>query len=266
MDRGPIVAAVLVGCLALGSLHPGSVASALSGASPIGEATVPALSRFHEEYELENNEYLFGDAIAAMLDKESGYQKEYQQSEMSYEAALYLTNRADDAGEKHVYDTPNACQTAITGSESMNAQRDSDITAKSITAVKTRVATDAFNSAAEAAQVMRNHRELYCSQESEARGRCTRSHNAHLQDADSSAGTILGAVSGDTMDFDQYVAANHYIDMTTNPVPHEVLPLAVERTPAGQRYLMEQRIAAAQGSMAKYSLAKIVAQRRPKNE
>lgn len=225
-----------------------------------------AVSHFHEGFIAGLTDWMLSGPVDAALDKEAAVNQELTRALQNYDASLFMNERARDAIDRYDTATPNACQTAITGSESITAAAASDNTAKSMTAMKTRIATDVFNSSAEAGQALRNHREHYCSQESEARGRCTRAHSGELQDADVDAKTILGAVSGDTMDYEQYVAANRYIDMATNPVPDEVLPPALERTPAGQRYLIEQRVAAAQASAARYSLSKIVAQRRPKNE
>lgn len=208
------------------------------------------------------------DSIVAAIEKADGAQKELKQGELNYDAALasqQAAAKADDmftsalADIQNPSNAANACATASTAEAATTAAHSARTTGRARSAVALRPHLYSSNSAAIARDVTRVYNENFCSVEDRQRGRCTNVAPLHMQAASLSAGSLLTPAGGETYSPPEERAAEEFIRMVVGPVPQEVLPIAVEKTEAGERFLLEQRSGAAVLSMALHSLQQIFA-------
>lgn len=201
-------------------------------------------------------------AVVAALDKRSGVQQQLQQSELNYDAALFLAQRAAEAEDR--YRAPSAepvdaCATSAVATSANAAANAARLNGKALSRAFTRKVMGTVNSSAAAQAAMDEYNANYCTLDDQRRGRCNNVAPPHLQGANLAAGTLLSPNGSETYTPQELEAAKSYINMVTNPVPAEALPVAVERTPGGQRYFLEQMQAQAYMSGATHSLSQIAA-------
>lgn len=202
-------------------------------------------------------------AIVAAIEKSSAVNKELKQAELNYDAASKAGEAgaaAQDAFTKPSADlmdgavAANACATMATATAATTAANNSAITARALTAADSRKALYTSNASGVMQQRLREYQTSFCSEQSRARGLCTTAVAAHMQDADTNAGSLLAPAGGRTYSEDESKAARQFIDNVVGPIPEESLPISLEKTEAGKRYVVEQRAMSSVRSMAVFSL------------
>lgn len=207
------------------------------------------------------------NSVVAALEKSMGADKELEQSEINYKAAMEATKASQEAIDTHASVSPNACQILEHTSQIEEARDSQDLFAKAYSGVAAQSSVNNAKAGNTASELLETSMRDYCSPESFQRGRCSAISPKNMPDADINATSLLSTQSGEgeTMSDDEFAAAARYIEWATDPVPPEALPIAMEKTETGQRFVTEQRRRAALMSASQHSLAQILGARRIKN-
>lgn len=200
------------------------------------------------------------NSIGSAIMKEVAADSQLLQAQMNYKAVLWANERATQAFNRFASSSSYAygtCETAATNEGAGNVQVSTRIAIKATTAADT--AYDLYNASASQAQlnITDLHNTTYCSQGDATAGRGCTPVAPHMQNADVSAGTLLVPNGGNTYTPEEYQAATAYVRMVTAPVPQEMIPVGMEKTPQGMRFVVGQRAAAAQMSVARLALNQI---------
>jgi hypothetical protein len=201
------------------------------------------------------------NARAAEGEKQTGADNELEQAEINQEAMDGAVQAVADADMTLPLD---ACETADSQEDLDDSKISSENWRRTLTAVDARKTIGVDSRGGEMKRLIDQHNQLYCSDDDQARGRCS-SPGDGLADADVNAGTLLAPESGETLSDEEYKASRAFVENVTNGMPVENLPASFEKTAAGKSYVLEQRHSAAQISMAQQALNKIIANRRVRN-
>lgn len=263
-----IAAAVSIAMLAPGSAfaffdyaHEGSVQmSRVEILQAISESTETILERIMEAEEaiieaIKNEQ----GSLTAEGEKQNGAQKELTQGKLNYQANAAASEAAakamdtfgDDASTESMCSTLDSSNQA--GAAAGGAKREAKVMAAGLGNRRLYTAS----AGEKQKEVIETHNDLYCSQADADRKRCSAVSDKVMQDADVNAGTLLAPANDSTYSEQEAKAAKDFVTMVTNPVPHEMLPAAFEKTAAGKSYVLAQRIAQAQMSVADFSLSSI---------
>ena len=206
-------------------------------------------------------------AITATIEKQTAATKELTQAKMNYDAALKTSKAAAEAEDKfgNQAELANMCDTAATGQQAAIASNSAAINGKALSAALTRRKLHSPAPAIVAKQLIDEHNKDYCSDADQAYGRCSTANNIPKtqQNANLNAGSLLTPSNGSTYSKEEAVAAQKFIVMTTDALPVQKLPPALEKTPQGGAYVLAQMVAAAQSSVAAHSLSQIWAENAP---
>lgn len=201
-------------------------------------------------------------ARVASVEKKMMQARELVQSKINQAAANKTSEVIAQAATKF----PNgagvdrACRIAQEEAEASNAFINSSLETKALSATGAIDFNDGGSALAKSVQVLATHNDNYCSEEAFKRGRCT-SISAN-PDADIKASSLLDpGEEGQTMTKEQYDAARSFIKMVTDPVPPEDLPNGLEKTPAGQRYILERKQYTASMTLAQQTYNKMLGAR-----
>lgn len=199
------------------------------------------------------------NALSSEGEKQSGAQKELTQGRLNYQAQNGVREAAAKAQEAFGDDssTDSMCSTLDSSNQAGAAAGGAKREAKVLSAGLGNRRLYTSSAGQRQKEVIDTHNNLYCSKEDSDRNRCTAVNSKVMQDADVNAGTLLAPANDSTYSEDEALAAKDFIKMVTNPVPHEMLPPAFEKTAAGKSFVLAQRIAQAQMSVADFSLSSI---------
>jgi hypothetical protein len=200
------------------------------------------------------------NAATSSSEKQLGGQKELQQASLTYDA-LQATKEAAAEAEDMVgtEETHNSmCDTAATTNMIAAAVPTATVATKAYSATLTARALKNTDTGKIQKELLDEHGDKYCSDDDAKRKRCSGgAAPSHMQNADIRADTLLAPVNGSTYTSDEKDAARRFIVMATNPLPPQNLPVQLERTAGGQSFILAQRIAEAQMSVANFSLTAI---------
>ena len=218
------------------------------------------------------------NAVISAIEKQSAAQKEMAQADINYDAATKMQEAGSEADDKFTSASSdimnpdvaaNACATMSSAAATTTAAQNAQLTARALTASTQRKHLYTSNAGAVMQQTLEAHNTNFCSAEDARRGRCGSGGNtsvpAAMQNANLNAGSLLAPSGGQTYNADEMRAALQYIDNVIGPIPQEQLPIALEKTPAGQRYVIEDRALNSVRSMAAYTLNQIFAGRNPED-
>lgn len=206
------------------------------------------------------------NAIVAVIEKQSAAEQQLTQADLNYKAATISSRVGADAMDMFTQpaadlmnpnDSANACATMATAAAATTAASNAALHARSLAAASTRKALYTTNSSADLRKEVQIYAENFCSDKAFERGACSKKADADMQDADSNAGSLLAPVAGRTYSVTEAKAASQYVSNVIGPIQQESLPIVMEKTPAGQRFLVEQRSMASVQSMAAFSLHQI---------
>lgn len=218
------------------------------------------------------------NAIVSAIEKQTAAEQQLQQADLNYKAAQSIKKATADAEDKFTgassdITSPNveanACATMDTATATTAAANGAQLTARALAANDLRKQLYTSNSSAVIKKVLDDHNTNFCSAEDAKRGRCGSGGNTpvppEMQNANLNAGSLFAPAGGQTYNEKETVAAKTYIDNVMGPVPMETLPVTVERTDAGKRYLVEDRAMNSVRSMASYSLNQIFSSHTPED-
>lgn len=214
------------------------------------------------------------NAIVSAIEKQSAVNQQLKQSEINYTAASKASEVGAEAQDNFIGpqadimdpNVPaNACATIATATAANSAANNASLTARALTAADSRKSLYTTNSGGILQSEMKEYKDNFCSAKAAERGLCATPVAAAMQDADTNAGSLLAPAGGRTYSADEEKAARQLIDHIKGPIPVESLPIALEKTPAGQRFVLEQRSMAAVQSMATFSLNSIFANNSAEN-
>lgn len=189
-------------------------------------------------------------------------QKELAQGNLNYDATLRASENFAKAQEQFTAPEAKAfktCELMAQAQQTVSASDAARVNAKVMTVVLAKQNMYTSSSSVAAKAVMDNYKANYCSAEDVGRGRCPTAAPPLMQGAPTRADVLLSPASNQTYSAEESVAASSFIKMVTNPVPVEQLPVALERAPGGERFVLEAMNAAAQMSVAQHSLEQIKA-------
>jgi hypothetical protein len=203
-------------------------------------------------------------AIVAATEKQTAAQKEQTQAQLNYEAATSAYDRKVEAYKE--FTSPAAspyarCETAATSEAVANAALSARLDGKATASVLDKRSLYTESSSREFRAMMEDHNNNYCTQQDAERGRCT-AVPEHRRGANLSAGTLLAPNGGQTYTPEEAAASYSFMKWVTDPVPTEMLPRGLEKTPSGQRFVAEQMAANAQMSVARHALTRIWASKK----
>lgn len=201
------------------------------------------------------------NARDAEAEKQNGAKKELDQAEINQDATTAVANTVADADMTLPLD---ACDTADAQEDLADSKISGDMWRRALTAADARKTVGVESQGGETKRKLDEHNQIYCSNDDQARNRCTSPGNG-MEDADVNVSTILAPNSGETLSDEEYKASRSFVENVTNGLPVENLPPSFEGTAAGKSYLLAQRHNAAQISMAQHALNKIIANRRVRN-
>lgn len=210
------------------------------------------------------------NSIVAAIEKSTGATKELTQAGLNYDAAIIAQQTSAEAYDNFLSDQAfindpnvgaNSCATIATTEAAASAATSSRLTGKAMTAARLRRDLYTSNSVGAVREATETYNTNFCSEEDVRRGRCSTAAAPHMQAASLNAGSLLVPNGGETYSAEEELAAREYIRMVTNAVPVQSLPIAMEKSEAGKRFILEQRAGAAINSMAMNSLDQIYAAR-----
>lgn len=205
------------------------------------------------------------NAIVAAIEKQTAAESQLQQGDLNYTAATNVFKAKADAQDMFTQpaadlmnpnDSANACATMATATAATAAGNNASMTARALSAVQTRKNLYTANSGGVLQQELKIYNTTFCSDQADKRGTCKKVTDS-MQDADQNAGSLLAPVAGRTYSKNEALAAQQFIANVMGPIPQEVLPIVMERTPTGQRFVVEQRAMESVRSMASFSLSAI---------
>jgi hypothetical protein len=214
------------------------------------------------------------NAIVSAIEKQSASNMQLKQSEINYDAATQSQKAGAEAQDMFTEPSAdlmdpntaaNACATMATATAATTAANNATITAKALSSADARKTLYTSNSSGVMQQKMAEYKTNFCSDKARERGMCDVPVAAHMQDADINAGSLMAPSGGGTYSADEAIAARSLIDNIVGPIPQESLPIALEKTPAGQRFVLEQRAMSSVRSMANFSLNSIFAANNPED-
>lgn len=188
--------------------------------------------------------------------------QELRQAEMNAQAAQTATAAFGEAMNTYAPDNVvRACRIMGEEKSANNAALNAHLEKKALAMAEHQATRDVSHATQVAKQQMQIHSSRYCSAADVDAGRCA--SVSAMPNADISAATVFVAEGTQTFAKDQRDAARDFMRMVTGPVPPENLPTALERSAAGQRYLLEKQSYEAAMSMAQSGYARIIAARTP---
>ena len=209
------------------------------------------------------------EAVVSAKEKQDAALKEMAQAKINSEAANQMSEAGQEAADMVASERIDACQVMAETAANTDSARDMQMEARANTAFNASSFVNVPSSTRIMAGRVASAFGDYCSPESLARGRCPggAASPKNMPDADIQAGSMLGTndSQSQTLSQDEHDAAQRYVQWVTNPTPYEDLPIAMEKTPAGQRYLLEKQRRAAVLSASQYSMNQIIASRWIKN-
>lgn len=206
------------------------------------------------------------NAIVAAIEKQTAAEHQLSQGDLNYKAATGMVKVVSEAQDKFTQpaadlmdpkDAANACATMATATAATAAGDNALLTARSLAAMQIRKNLYTSNSGGVLQQEIQIYNTTFCSDQAEKRGTCKKVSGS-MQDADQNAGSLLAPLAGRTYTKDESTAAQQFIANVMGPIPQEVLPIVLEKTPAGQRFMVEQRSLESVKSMASFSLNAIL--------
>ncbi|MGJ7523509.1 hypothetical protein ACSFA0_23715 [Variovorax sp. LT1P1] len=206
----------------------------------------------------------FADSQIAAIEKTILGRKELLQAGLNMDAALQAGKRFTEANDKFSVAPERTCRVLNDEKETAHAMVLADINRKALTRVATDRLSDGSQTTEKAnASLLADHAANYCAAIDVDRGKC--SAVSTMPNADVSASTLLAPAGSETLSPEQFRAAQAFTRMATQPTPYEDVPPSVERTSAGQRFLLEQKQAVAMDSLVAGSFARLLAARSPRN-
>jgi hypothetical protein len=209
----------------------------------------------------------FIEAPVSAYEKGSAAQKEQVQAGVNAQAAEQAQEAGAGAIDLVAADSPEACTIKRETMETVDAAHETSLLARAKTQYSARRSMYSPSSLGASKELLNASFDDYCSPESFARGNCKNGVSPkNMPDADINAASIMGTSDGmsNKMSQDEIDAADKYVSWVTDPVPYENPPLALSKTPAGQRLSVEMRRRAAISSAAQFSLNRIIASRTEK--
>lgn len=208
----------------------------------------------------------FVESTVAAVEKHSVVKKELKQSELNYDAALLASETGTGSIDQISNETSDACQFIDDSKQTVEAKQNEGMLARALTAAHSQRGLYISSSSVEAKRLLAGSMGAYCSEESYTRGLCTGAVSVKgLPDADVQAVTIFdSSEASGTYNKEEYSAASKFVSWSTDPIPLENLPITIEKTSAGQNYLVEARRRQSILSSSQYALNRIVAARHEK--
>lgn len=205
----------------------------------------------------------FVESTVAGYEKASAADKELAQSGLNYDAALIAADTEQKAKDTVSSETSDACQVKAQTMQAVDAKSQETLMARALTGAHGRRDAYTASSSAEMQKLLASSMADYCSPDNKERGACSGAISPkNMPDGDIHAKTFLSSESvSSTMSEDEFEASSKYVSWATNPIPAEQLPIVLEKTPAGQRYLAEARRRQAITSSAQFALNRIIASR-----
>lgn len=188
--------------------------------------------------------------------------KELEQASLNYDAAASMSETFATSQEMFVAPEGQAfrrCELLAQAKQATSVSEDARLNAKVMTASHANRNMNTTSSADAARKVLDDYKSNYCSAEDRSRGRCTTEAPLALQGAPTRADVLLTPVANSTYSEAESRAASSFITMVTNPAPVEALPRGLEKSAAGERFVLEQMHSSAQMSVAQHSLEQIKA-------
>lgn len=185
---------------------------------------------------------------------------EIEQAEISWDSTLAVIKANENANGTF---TPSNLDRACRIMKEEERVQDADLTAFMELKMLNLESAKKFNSADPpikvALQIIAERNEKYCSQTSVARGvECELSIEP---DADIDAASVFGGGESESFSPSQKEAAKAFTANVTRAVPPELMPIEMENTAAGQRYLLERKQYEAHMSLSRQTFEKMVAVR-----
>ena len=209
------------------------------------------------------------EAAVAGFEKQDAAKQQIKQAEINSEAAKDIAEAQQNATDKVAGEQIDACQVMQFTEKNKEAKEDSNMEARAATAFNASNGVGTTSASKVIAERLADAFGDYCSPESLQRGRCPGgvASPKNMPDADIQATSILGTQDGQSQTFtpEEHEAAIKYVQWSTDPVPAEQLPVTLERTDAGKKYLLEMRRRQAITSAAQFSMNKAIAARWVKN-
>lgn len=200
------------------------------------------------------------NADVGVGEKALGGDEQLEQAEITYEAMRITSENAIvNAGM-----SLDACDTLENERDAADAKVSAHAWAKTLTIADSPSTVGANNTGTAMRRTLDTHNLLYCSDDDERLRRCVSPGNG-LQNADIQASTLLSPNAGATLSDEEFDAGREFVKNITNGIPVQDLPASLEKTQAGQAYILEQRKNAAQISMSQYALNRILAAQRVRN-
>lgn len=199
-------------------------------------------------------------SIKGVNEKAINSEKELTQGRLNYDASRNMADVYAKAQEQFTVPEAQAfktCELLAQAQQTGSAGDNARVMAKTMTTAQNRRNLYTVDAPAAAKAVLDDYKTNYCSAADQERGRCTAVGNVLMQGAATRADTLLTPAANYTYSAEESAAAAAFITMATNPVPAETLPKALEQSPAGERFILEQMNASAQLSVAQHSLWQI---------
>ena len=209
----------------------------------------------------------FGSQISDTLEKSTVAKKEVDQSVINYDGARHTAEMAALADDKT--SSPevlaSVCSVAQDQSSAVAAKISSDMWAKAITKTNLERGLSPPVTAVSTKLVLDDHYTKYCSDADQLQGRCNPRGDG-MQNADLNVSTALQPNLAQTLSEEEYAASLAVARNIVNAVPIENLPPGIERSAAGQTYLLEKRMNEATLSLSHNAFAQIIARRRSRED
>lgn len=189
--------------------------------------------------------------------------KELVQARLNMKSAVVVTDRFAAANDRFNIAPERTCRVLNEAMETAHSMVLADVNRKAWNRMATVRLSDADHSNANAEAVMQQHYESFCSASDVDRGRCD--VISTMPNADVTATSLFMSEGSETLSEQQFKAAQAFAQMATRPVPVEDLPKGLERSPAGERYLLQKKQSIAVDSLVAGTYARILAARSPRN-
>lgn len=203
-----------------------------------------------------------GKSLVVQVEKSTAAKQQLAQAGLNYDAVLKAVDRSAYALDS--YAAPSSrpvliCETSTTAQATSSGGHESRQNAKALAAADVARTLYTDNSSLAMRALWSDHNTRYCSQIDADRGRGCTPVAAAMRDADVNAASVTIPNGGETYGPGEFDAARALAANVIDPIPVEMIPPGMEKTPQGQRYLIEQRAAAAQISAAQTTFNQVIA-------
>lgn len=197
--------------------------------------------------------------LYAEIEKQTAAMRTFEQGNAAVQSQLYMEKARADAQVKYEL-SPRVCFETAGGSSATVAAGEVRETLNDLNRDFAKRTLFTPNTSAAVGKIFDDHVDKYCSQQDVDLGRCSRTADPKLQNADVRADATLNTSSYTP---EQVVAARAFVNNVANPMPTQNIPKDWEKTSYGKIFVAGQYIEQARASVAANSLNAAVAARTP---